>query len=235
MLTDHDVQRTGVSMRPDLLVHLGFHGVGQPGRPLDPGEDEFWVSRELFEQVLDEVRTHTHVKISFDDGNASDVDIALPALAQRELHGSFFPIAARIGQRGSVDGAGLRSLTASGMSIGSHGMQHRPWRGLSDVDLAEELIEARRVIEAESGARVSTAACPLGSYDRRSLKRLRDLGYQRVFTSDRASANPHAWLQPRYSVRKYDTLADVRAIITTRPDPVSRVTSRAKITAKRWR
>jgi peptidoglycan/xylan/chitin deacetylase (PgdA/CDA1 family) len=222
-------------VRDGRRVHIGFHGVGEPARTLEPGEDEYWISTETFNRILDEVVALPSIDISFDDGNASDVAVGLPALRERGLRGSFFPIADRIGKPGSVDRDGLRDLAANGMTIGSHGMFHRAWRGLGEEALDQELVDARRMIEAESGARVNTAACPLGSYDRRSLQRLRKLGYLRVFTSDRSTANTHAWLQPRYSVRRADSVDDVRALVTSPPGATQRALSAARITAKRWR
>jgi peptidoglycan/xylan/chitin deacetylase (PgdA/CDA1 family) len=225
----------GFQLHRDLSFHIGFHGVGTPERELEPDEGEYWIGTSCFEQILDFLTTQTNIEISFDDGNKSDVDIALPALLDRGLRGSFFPIAGRIGQPGSVDRSGLRALVAQGMTVGSHGMYHQSWRGLSRKVLEEELVTARAVISTESGAPVTTAACPLGSYDRRSLKRLRELGYERVFTSDRSPARPQAWLQPRYSVYKSDEVSDVRAIVGARPNLRKRMTTKARITAKQWR
>ena len=53
------------------------------------------------------------MRISFDDGNASDLDIALGALLERGLVGSFFVVAGRIGSRGSLDSDGLRELESA--------------------------------------------------------------------------------------------------------------------------
>lgn len=220
------------------MINLCFHGVGVPRRELEPGEGPYWISADFFTNVLDVVAAAPQVRLSFDDGNASDVEIALPALTGRGLTASFFPVADRIGQVGSVDPEGLRRLRDTGMTIGSHGMRHRPWRGMSDEQLSEELVDARRIIAEASGAdsaEVAEAACPLGRYDRRVLARLRRLGYHRVFTSDRARARRSAWLQPRYSLRRADDLASVRSLLSDPPVLRDRIVGSARITAKRWR
>jgi peptidoglycan/xylan/chitin deacetylase (PgdA/CDA1 family) len=215
-------------------VNLCFHGVGVPKRELQPGEAPYWISADFFAEVLDYASTRHNVALSFDDGNDSDSEIALPVLRAKKLRAAFFPVADRIGLPGSVDRSGLRALAASGMTIGSHGLRHQPWRGMNDEQLDGELVEARRLISEAAGVPVTAAACPLGRYDRKVLGRLRRLGYAQVFTSDRAVARPSGWLQPRFSIRESDDLASVRALCerTTRRDDVL---ARARIAAKRVR
>jgi peptidoglycan/xylan/chitin deacetylase (PgdA/CDA1 family) len=216
-------------------VNICFHGVGVPQRELEPGERDYWISPEFFREVLDEIDDRPDVRVSFDDGNASDVEIGLPELRQRNLDASFFPIAGRIGKPGSVDRTGLRALAESGMTIGTHGMRHKPWRGMTSQQLDEELVSARRMISAESGVEVDTAACPLGSYDRKVLTLLRRLGYTTVFTSDRSRSPQNAWLQPRFSVRRTDDLRTVLDVLDRAPTLPSQLKETARITAKRWR
>ena len=216
-------------------VNLCFHGIGAPNRVLEDGEHDYWISEDFFDQILNYVAVRQSVRISFDDGNASDQEIALPALHKRGLSAQFFPIARRLGQSGSLERSGLRELVRHGMTIGSHGMDHREWRGLDRMRLDDELIEARRLISAESGVAVNLASCPLGSYDRRVLRMLRKLKYAQVLTSDRSVARPGAWLQPRYSVRNSDTFADVVYLIDGPHRPVLRAISAARITIKRLR
>ena len=111
------------------------------------------------------------------------------------------------------------------MRIGSHGMDHRPWRGLDDRELDRELVEARDRLAAVAGAPVDQAALPLGRYDRRLLRRLRRLGYARLHTSDRRWARAGAWLQPRFSLRRGDTVDSVRREMLTRASPAHRARS----------
>ena len=70
----------------DRAINLTFHGVGEPQRRLDPGEADVWVSRERFLSILDSVTDRADVRITFDDGNASDVD-PRPARAARARTG----------------------------------------------------------------------------------------------------------------------------------------------------
>ena len=121
-----------------------------------------WLSSARFLGVLDSVADRPDVRITFDDGNASDVEYALPALNERGLRATFFVVAGRVGMPGFVDEGGLRVLTSAGMTIGCHGMRHRPWRALDECSLCEELVEAKRVLEGIVRHPVTEAACPFG-------------------------------------------------------------------------
>jgi peptidoglycan/xylan/chitin deacetylase (PgdA/CDA1 family) len=104
------------------------------------------------------------------------------------------------------------------MRIGTHGLAHRPWRSLPRDGLEAEM-HAAEIIADVAGAPVREAACPFGSYDRRVLRALRRHGVTRVYTVDRGRARREAWLQPRYTVRKHDTPADIERLARQRPSP----------------
>ena len=195
------------------LIHLCFHGVGTCAQEREPGESAYWVPRELFLATLDAVVGRDDVHLSFDDGNRSDVDVALPALVERGLRADFFPLAGRLNDDKSLSAEDLRALRTAGMTIGTHGWHHVPWRGLGPEPIQRELVDARRVLSDASGAPVTIAALPLGRYDRRLLQELRRQGYERVFTSDRFQAHPRDWLVPRYSIRATDDLASIESLL----------------------
>jgi peptidoglycan/xylan/chitin deacetylase (PgdA/CDA1 family) len=220
---------------PDRSINLTFHGIGEPGRRLEPGERDVWVSREQFYSLLDCAVGRKDVVITFDDGNASDLELALPALHDRGLTATFFVVAGRLGASRFLDEAGVRAVAAAGMEIGCHGMHHRHWRGLDEAALHEELVEAKAVLEETVEQQVTQAACPFGSYDRRVLRALRGYGYRHVFTSDRGLARPGDFLQPRNSVGPYDP-PGLLAEIPARDTSLSRaLRRRVKLAVKRWR
>lgn len=210
-----------MSRADEQVINICFHGVGAPRRELEPGEDVYWVDTDRFLAILDDLTTWPRAVISFDDGNASDVEIALPALVERDLRADFFVLAGRLGAPGSLDEDQVRLLRRHGMGVGSHGMRHRSWRGMDPATRDEELVTARERLAGVVGAEVDTAACPLGRYDRRLLADLRRLGYTRVYTSDRRSARRGAWLQPRHSVRRGDDPQSLRAA-ALQPPPLTR-------------
>jgi peptidoglycan/xylan/chitin deacetylase (PgdA/CDA1 family) len=219
----------------DRAINLTFHGIGDPGRELDPGEQDVWVSTEQFLAVLDRAAGRKDVAITFDDGNASDVEHALPALRERGLTATFFVVAGRLGAPRFLDVSGLRELSAAGMQVGCHGMRHRAWRRLDDAGLREELVEARTILERAVGRQVTSAACPFGSYDRRVLGTLRRSGYAHVYTSDRGTVRQGAFLQARNSVGPADgpnLLERIDALDSSTSHELRRC---AKLVVKRWR
>lgn len=217
------------------VINVCFHGVGEPRRELEPGEDAYWITAEMFGRILDDVRNWpARVRLSFDDGNASDAEIGLPALVERGLHADFFVLAGRLGTPGSLDDDGVRELKRHGMGVGTHGMRHRSWRGMDPATRDEELVTARERLAEVAGCPVEDAACPLGRYDRRVLTELRRLGYRRVYTSDRRPAWRDAWLQPRFSVRHDDTPETLRAAALEQP-VARRIRSAAVGVVKQWR
>ncbi len=220
---------------PKRCINLTFHGVGPAARQLDPGEDQVWIESDTFAAVLDSVADRDDVQISFDDGNASDLEYALPALTERGLRATFYVVAGRLGEPGFLDKAGVRALTSAGMEIGCHGMRHRPWRRLPDDQLREELVSARSTLEEIVETPIRRAACPFGSYDRRVLRSLRSYGYAHVYTSDRGAASPDAWLQARNTIQRDEQVPVVERILVSERWPHQALYRRGKRFVKRWR
>jgi peptidoglycan/xylan/chitin deacetylase (PgdA/CDA1 family) len=176
-----------------------LHGIGTPKRPLEPGEAVFWLSRERFCRALDRIAEMGPAapQITFDDGNASDIEIALPELQARGLTATFFLLAGRIGQPGSLAEADVTRLAAEGQRIGLHGYDHVDWRRLDAAGRAREFGAARDKLQALSGQPVDEAAAPFGFYDRQVVQDLRDTGFAALYTSDRGPACATDFIRPR--------------------------------------
>jgi peptidoglycan/xylan/chitin deacetylase (PgdA/CDA1 family) len=220
---------------PAPTTILTFHGVGSPNRELDPGEAEVWIDHPQYLALLDRVAGRTDVQITFDDGNASDLALGLPALLARGLTATFFVVAGRLGASGFLDAADLRELRDAGMRIGSHGMHHRPWRGLDDRALHEELVEAKAILENVVGGPVTRAGCPFGAYDRRVLRAARHAGFSHVYTSDRGTARSDAFLQARNSIGPHDPPEVMERIAGLESSVPRRAARRMRQQIKRWR
>ncbi|MFC9786501.1 polysaccharide deacetylase family protein [Rhodococcus sp. NPDC127528] len=199
------------------------------------GEDGYWISVDEFHRILDEIMTWPRVEISFDDGNASDAQIALAALEQRNLTARFFILAGRFGAAGSLTEVDVRELRRRGMTIGTHGMDHQSWRGMTPSIRDRELVEARHRIADAAGGPIDEAAVPLGRYDRRLLADLRGLGYTAVHTSDRRAARVGSWIQPRFSVRRGDTAQTLRDDVLTESSLIQTALLAGKGVVKRLR
>lgn len=183
-------------------ISIIFHGIGSPGRLLEPGEEPYWIDIKRFENILDRISANpTRYHITFDDGNFSDYSIALPRLLAYELRADFFVLSGRIGLPGSLGLREIQELLAAGMGVGSHGVAHRNWRDLKNAPLRVELEQSKRTLEEICGVDVTQAGIPFGSWNGKVLKALRKAGYKSAWSSDGGWMRPSDFLKPRRSIR----------------------------------
>jgi len=202
------------SSRCVRVVNLSLHGIGKPARELlAPNEEKWWLSQAALMPIMDVISEYKNVRLSIDDGNISDVEVVLPALLKHDMKASFFIPAGMLDIPGYLRREDVQHLSESGMLIGTHGMCHHNWRLLNDDELAKELFMSKDILEQLAGRQVLQAAIPFGAYDRRVLRHLRTVGFERVYTSDTGLAMADAWLQPRYSLLATDTPESVKRII----------------------
>jgi peptidoglycan/xylan/chitin deacetylase (PgdA/CDA1 family) len=183
-------------------ILINFHGVGEPLPGIGQAERDFWWDEHPFLMALDKISDEwddhrSAVLITFDDGNASDLEIALPALLKRGMTAAFFVCAGRVGTRGYLNAAAIRQLLSAGMRVGSHGMNHVDWRKLGNSELHVEIADAKYMLEDICGTEIDEVSIPFGYYDRRVLAKLRSEGYSRAYTSGGGTASRGAWLKPR--------------------------------------
>ena len=199
---------------PSQILNLNFHGIGKPiGRDFAEGEREVWVSPETFAATLDACVGRDDVHLSFDDGNWTDLDVALPALLARNLRATFFIVPGWLGEPGFMSKQDVRELAASGMRIGNHGLQHHDWTTLELDKLDHEISQGRRLLEELTGTEIHTVAIPFGAYNDTVLDTVRRHAYDFVYTSDGGTADPGAWLQPREHIRSSHTSAEIAALL----------------------
>jgi peptidoglycan/xylan/chitin deacetylase (PgdA/CDA1 family) len=185
-------------------VGLIFHGIGTPARTLEPGEAPYWISKDHYASVLDQICAlpePDNIRISFDDGNLSDLEIGLPLLLERGLRADFFVLTGRIGKPGSLDIGDILALQTAGMEIGSHGINHLKWSSLDHKALQAEVVDSRKVLEDICRKPLHSAAIPFGAYNAGVLRALRSAGYTSVYSSDGGTMKSDAFLRPRSSVK----------------------------------
>jgi peptidoglycan/xylan/chitin deacetylase (PgdA/CDA1 family) len=208
-------------------IILNFHGIGEYPPWTDPPERNFWWDETPFLSALDNISAAASdpsvVLITFDDGNTSDVKIALPALVKKGMTALFFVCAGRIGLRGYLDVFAIRDLLSAGMRIGSHGMHHLDWRKLDETELDAEITSAKHMLEDVCGRSIDDVSIPFGSYDRRVLTKVRSGRYRHAYTSDGGAARSDSWLKTRNTLDRSWQGKDVLAELTLRDSLVSRV------------
>jgi peptidoglycan/xylan/chitin deacetylase (PgdA/CDA1 family) len=183
-------------------IYLNFHGVGTPGAHVPPDEIPYWLSTEQFQAIVDLVgRAGRPVRLTFDDGNASDLALATPILKRAGLTAAFFVLTDRLGADAYLSDADLVALKNEGMAVGSHGAAHVAWTGLSHDALVEQVSGSLARLGEILAGPVHEVAVPFGAYDRGVLDTLKACAVSRVYTSDKGAAASGAWLVPRNTIR----------------------------------
>jgi peptidoglycan/xylan/chitin deacetylase (PgdA/CDA1 family) len=229
----------------DLRAHgrhliFNFHGIGEPARTLEPGEANYWLPIAWLDGFLDLIaglspRRRAEIAITFDDGNVSDYEIALPRLMSLGLTARHFVISQRIGRTGSLSACQIRTLRALGMSIGTHGVDHLDWRQLDDAALDRQLTDSRQRLEDILGEPVTEAAIPFGNYDRRVLRVLKRHRFAAVFSSDGGSYRKGRWLRPRTCVRRDMELPAIRDMLVGSEGPFGAWVQDARLLKRAFR
>lgn len=208
------------------VVILNFHGLGRPARELEPGEAPYWISAEFYEAIIARIAKGGFpypIEITFDDGNASDAEIGAPVLEAHGLSASFFALAGRIDEPGSLSSAQIKTLISKGHRIGTHGMDHVDWTGLDGEGQRYEFEESRRLLSEITEAKITQAAIPFGLYNRNVLQSLKQLGYEKIYSSDGGRAGSRAWPQPRTSVQNTHDMNDIEVILCGKIGSINKV------------
>ncbi len=124
------------------------------------------------------------VIITFDDGHESNHRLAFPALQAAGMSADFFVNPAQVGTPGFASWTALREMAEGGMSIQSHGLDHRHYlTELSPGQLRDELGRARQEIEDHVGQAVTLLAPPGGRCPPRLADVAQEVGYSHVLCS----------------------------------------------------
>ncbi len=170
------------------------------------------------------------VAITFDDGYATVVERAAPAMNTLGFVGTVFVTAGWVGtasRRASDPDKGhypgerfmtwedLQALRAQGWTIGSHGVEHDDLTAVSTGRLEEELAISRTSIAENVGAPCEHYAYTWGLNDARVRKAVRRAGYASAATTIHGPVTEGAdrFALPRMDVTPHCTLSDFAAIV----------------------
>lgn len=211
-----------------VLMYHGLHaGADSRGR-FDP---VYSVRPEAFAAQLDwlqrngyrtiaagDRRAHAdgrRVAITFDDGDVSNLEVALPLLRERGMVATFFITSGFVGQAGMLSPSQVAALAAAGMEIGAHGHSHAFLEDLGDDALAAELRDSRAHLSAITGTPVVSMALPGGRGGERERRAARALGYAHLFGSvpgPNRDAGGDGWLQ-RIAVSRDMALEEFASLV----------------------
>ena len=173
------------------LIHtiLTFHSIGPLERQTEEDEMRYNVSADLFAEWIATVsRSFSRCLVTFDDGNKSDIEIALPILKKHNVTAKFFPIINLIGQQDYMTWDDVRALRDAGMKIGSHGLDHVAWTNCSDDQLLAELKQSRETLATQLKTPVYCAAAPFGAISPRIYRAAKKAGYTKLYSSSARSS-----------------------------------------------
>jgi peptidoglycan/xylan/chitin deacetylase (PgdA/CDA1 family) len=96
----------------------------------------------------------------------------------------------------------LCELEALGMTLGVHGLDHRPMTGMENDELVQQTSGARQLLQELTGAAARSFAFPGGRFDHRAQAAVKAAGFDLAFAS-RPGAGRYA--VPRVVVEGSDT------------------------------
>jgi len=189
-------------------VVLAYHGVNDPpaddrlGLVMSPEHLEsqirmlqrigysFVTADDLVDTGADRPPAHGTAVLTFDDGWADALTVALPVLERCRVRATFYVNPGLWGaQHHEIGGAAgrllaepeARALVDAGMDLGCHSFTHADLRGLSDAALAAEVAQGRAGVEAITGRECRTFAYPFGAHDARVEAAVRHAGFALAF------------------------------------------------------
>ncbi|MBI00029.1 MAG: hypothetical protein CL467_05410 [Acidimicrobiaceae bacterium] len=129
--------------------------------------------------------TSGRVEITSDDGGGSALLLA-EYLAGQGLRATFFIVTDWIGRENFLDRDEIRAIRSMGHVVGSHSHTHSgPFCDLPEVQLRDEVLESKGVLEELLGVEVDTFSVPGGEIRPATIRRLEspELGLSRIYTS----------------------------------------------------
>jgi peptidoglycan/xylan/chitin deacetylase (PgdA/CDA1 family) len=123
----------------------------------------------------DIVFKNTVVSLTFDDGDADNYSVR-SALAENNLHATFYIVSGFTNSNGYMTDNQLRDLYNDGNEIGGHTLSHVNLEDVRGADLKREVCQDRSNLVAY-GFEVTSFAYPFGHYDDEAKQVVMDCGY----------------------------------------------------------
>jgi len=204
-----------------------FHAIGDLGEN-DWADPLYCFSEKKFKTFLDGAEhvfcmedlnqgdTGDSVVMTFDDGHISNYWAGKFIAEQGYGSADFFINPAHIGKDYYMNWNQVLELSSLGMSIQSHGFDHRYLSELTDIELREQLLKSKNQIEEYTKQPVKHLSPPGGRYDKRCLEQAKIIGYQSILSSQPGIVeNLDHFLLPRISVKKSSRVDELLAMNRT--------------------
>jgi len=143
------------------------------------------------------------IAITFDDGFHNNYQYAYPVLKKYNIPATIFIIVNRVGDPGFMSWEEIKELSDSGIiTIGSHTMSHFWLLGSDDKFLKKEIVDSKAVIENKLGKKVDLFCYPMGSFDAKSKKAVKDAGYVCAVSTNPASSPTDVYAIKRVKISR---------------------------------
>jgi peptidoglycan/xylan/chitin deacetylase (PgdA/CDA1 family) len=152
------------------------------------------------------------VILTFDDGQISDFEIALPLLVRYGFRAVFFICVEFIGKDGYMNWAEINALAAAGMSIQCHGLLHRDYSLLPQDEAMHELLAAKRCLQRNLGREIAYLALPGGFASASAYAAGLAAGFQAICNSEQAIASTERILK-RFVLRRGTSQAEFEGLV----------------------
>ena len=151
--------------------------------------------------------------VTFDDGHASDYEVAFPALQAGAAGADFFVNTSQVGRAGYLTWPQIAEMRRGGCSFSSHSHDHVALVGLPRDALRSQLERSKRVLEDRLGEAVEFLAVPYGFVNRHVIAMAREIGYRAVCTSRCWPSQPGRSPINRIAVNRDTTLGQLAALL----------------------
>ena len=186
------------------------------------------ISLEFFENLLDlSIKFEQKLKrkykyiFTFDDGNLSDYQLAMPLIIKKKIRSIFFICPDLIGKSDYLTWSMVKEMHNYGIIIGSHSFSHKRLTLLKDDEVRFELIRSKRIIEDSIGDIVENFACPFGLYNAFTQKEAKNVGYRNFFVSNHGIYKQDNFVKPRNSINSRTSIQDAVSILN--PSIIQRI------------
>jgi peptidoglycan/xylan/chitin deacetylase (PgdA/CDA1 family) len=199
------------------------------------GKKRFWVSARQFSAHLGLIQERGYktkllaelsnvmnghgrsVVLTFDDGRATDYDLAFRLLLEAGRQAEFFLNTANIGSTGYLTWRQVDEMQLAGMSFQSHGHEHLDLSRLGAAELQDQLHRSKRILEDRLGCSVGFLAVPYGQLNVRLVEEARRAGYLGVCGSRCWPAQSVTRVLSRVPIYGTSTLGDIQSALACDP------------------
>jgi len=198
---------------PVLMYHL----VDEPVK-----ESSVYVRPDSFERQMEFLKLHRYrvvpleelladiqmgrkipaktVAITFDDGTIDNFTNAFPVLRKMHFPATIFMITSNIGRPGWLSEEDLKILSESGVTIGSHTVNHAFLPELSPEEVRFELTASKKRLEDLLGHEVRLFSYPAGGVTPAIEQAVKDAGYAGAVTTNYGSVRNDPYAMHRVKV-----------------------------------